>query len=145
MARTVDPVVEAQRWLLTTLTADAAVTASAVGTRIGSAPANRSWSYPFLVYQHLPRGKDLRVVNGVVLLHDLTFLVKAVGTDFDRLVLEPTTVAVFNALHNTFGVTANAQIVACTHERPISYPEFTESQQFVHLGAEYRILVKPND
>lgn len=149
MAREVDPIKEAQRFLLDRLSNEAAIVAI-VGARIGSAPLPRETPYPILTYQYLQRGRDsFRVVNGLVLLHDLLFLVKGVGEGFETADLETLSVETFNVLHKASGLvppSGDSLVISCLHERSIRYPETTQSRQFQHLGAEYRIAIQiPGD
>ena len=149
MTRTYDPIVVAQTWLRAQLVASAPLQ-SVVGTRIFVHPAPRvqadgtEMEYPIVTYEYLPRRQTLRVVDGVEIWNDCLFLVRVIDEGYDPLVLEPASVAIFNALHGKQATTAYGTIQSSMHERAYAFPEKTESRQFYHLGGEYRLCVTPS-
>ena len=144
MATLVEPITEAQTWLLERLSAEPGV-AAVFGTRIWHSPAERGEPFPVLVFDYLLRGKAVKVIEGIVLYYELPFVVKGIIDRFDQTVIAPGVVAARNALHKQRELRANSEILACLCEKPITYPETTESRQFLHLGFEATVHIRVFD
>lgn len=141
-----DVISEAERWLKTTLTSDADVTA-VFGDRVYSYPGpryndeNERIPYPILTYRFMYPQADTIVVGSSRFWSTLRFCVEGVVKGNDSRDIGVGAQAIFNALQGKYGYTEGAVISGCWEDRPYMDIELMSSTQYIHKGGEYIILI----
>lgn len=131
----------ARAFIFTTLRDDATV-AGLVGARIYHAVAPADAQYPFVVFQLLSGGTDLRGVGMTRIWAAPLYLIKAICKGTSSGSIEPVVNAIDIALHGASGTVTNGVIVECFRERPFELPSDENGVMFMALGGEYRIRVQ---
>ncbi len=134
-------VAQAFSWVSTTMQADSALMAAAVGG-VYREYAQVDTVAPFVIVSQ-QSSIDVNTVNGIRLFTDKLMLIKAIGPsgpggNFAALVTICDRIdALFKNVRNV-GLPSGG-ILACYREQEISYGELVNGQPWSHLGALYRI------
>lgn len=116
----------------------------AQGPRLFHGVAPSGAPFPFVVFTMLSPGNDLQTQDGSDIWSDPLYLVKAVteGTGTDGI--EPVVEAIDDALHNTRGAVAGADVIECWRERRHEQTELTGGKFYINCGGEYRLKLVEN-
>lgn len=96
---------------------------------------------PYIVFS-MTDANDVRVVDGIRVLTDALYTVKAVAETETYAGLETYASQIDTALHNASSVVTDGLIVWCVRERPVAYSETTDGLTYKHLGGMYRLQVR---
>lgn len=145
---TIVPTVEAKRWVVTTLAADAQL-AGWVGGAIYEVPAPVDAPDPFLALALSRRPMDVRTNGAIVAMTTLWLTVVAARHGTSALAggtsLEAIDARVTWLLDRRAGTTATATILACVREGPaLLLPVIDErgGAQYAQVGSEWRLWVQ---
>lgn len=132
------------KWVKFRLNGHSAFDAISAGLsgRVYNRIAPATTKYPYIVFQAQTPPRVVRGVGDAEVMVDTLYVVKAIaqGTDFEALA--PVATAIRTAL-----VAANGEAIpdgagsvfTCRFEQSFSMVESEQSQQFRHLGGEFRI------
>ena len=131
----------ARAFIYTTLTSNATLT-GLVGQRFYHAQAPADAQYPFVVFQLLSGGTDLRGIGMTRIWSAPLYLIKVITKGLSTGAIEPVVDAIDAALHGASGTVTNGEIVECFRERPFELPDEQNGTMYIQMGGEYRIRVR---
>lgn len=130
----------AERWLYTTLAADAAL-GSVVSTRIYSSVAPQSSTLPCVVFQQ-QAARDV-MGSGPYRYHStMLYTVRVIDEAGGWGTVEASADRIDAVLHAASGTATGGTIVACVREQPFSMVESIDGRTFRHLGGIYRLWLQ---
>lgn len=135
---------------LTTFVADEFLSSKLNGdaTLLGLVPS-RAWrdkppagtAHPFVVWQ-FQTGTELRGAGPVRIWSDLIYAVKVVGQGANVAALKAAVDRIDALLDLGRATVGSGEIVACTLEGFVSYPETVNGLDYQHVGGRYRLLAR---
>lgn len=134
-----DPVV-AQTFIYARLAGDTALVAL-VGASIYADNVPIGGTLPAVVFKQMDPGMDVDANSRRVLSNPL-YIVEAVMAGRSYGALGAFADRIDAVLQNATGTAAGGRILDCRREKPYQMPEFTDGQDYRHLGGYYRLLVQ---
>lgn len=134
----------AKSWIFGRLTGDATLQ-GLIGSRVYDAiDMSGSNVYPYVIIAHMDPLDLLRGVGPVIIAGAGMYLVKAVGKTRSISGLVPIVQRVQALLHDQAGPApmGGGQVLACTLESGVDYPELSDGVMYRHLGGVYRVYTQ---
>jgi hypothetical protein len=129
----------AERWLVTVLKADAALTA-VVGQRVYNTRVPSNGQFPCVLFQLQAASNDFVALGGVRVWASLVYLVRGIA---EQASFEGNLATIADRIdivtHAASGTNVAGTVWTCIRERPFQLVEVTEGREFRHLGAILRI------
>lgn len=136
------PVVAAERFLYSTLLADATL-AAAVGTRIFGHTVPSGAVRPYVYFTSQGAGDDRMTLDAHTIWSQLLYTVRGVDKTESFPALEAIAAAIDDALHRASGSNVSGYVVGCVKERPFSLVEIDrDGAELRHLGSQFRLYVQ---
>lgn len=138
----------AERWIYTTLSADAALT-GIVGTRIYNEVRPRDSALPCVLFQSRPSGRgDLTLLGAIRVWTEIDYLIRGIHefpsgtTGHYSGDVEKVASRIDTLLHGSSGLTAAGQVFTCIRIHPFKQSEQVNDIDYRHMGGIYRIQVR---
>lgn len=98
--------------------------------------------YPFVVFDELSPGVDVRTQNGSDVWSAPLWLVQAVDQEGETDEIESVVDGIDGVLHNTKGYVDGGRVVECWRESRHTQKDEAAGKVYVHLGTKYRMKIQ---
>lgn len=110
-------------------------------TGVYSDIAPQGTKFPYVIFS-FQGGHDVSTVNALRIWSSLLYQVKAVTDSPSFGSIAGIVRQIDILLHRASGAPTGGVVVSCDRQDPLRYVEFTNGEQYLHLGGLYRLQVQ---